>query len=47
MSSLITLNFKLLIQFDLLLIVCMCIHNSNICAIDLQTNNVILIFNII
>ena len=48
MSSIFALNFKLLIKSDLLLICCICIRNSNILfnAIDLHTNNVILIFNI-
>ena len=34
MSSIFALNFKLRIKSDLLLICCMCIHNSNICLMQ-------------
>ena len=44
MSNLFTLKLKLLMKSALSLIFCMCIHNSKICL--MQTNNVILIFNI-
>ena len=37
-SSIFALNIKLLIKSDLLLICCMCIHNSNICLMQSTCN---------